>query len=159
MWNDGYATTTSFASVFGFEPVLWKSPGGDATPTTLLNALLANQPSGEAPLAQQAVAAVLNATDSDELATGYRFTEAEVVAAVRWVYGLDSDIDQDGDINVNAAADNVYNATLGGELQTVLEYWNTVEDEPGYVDGEGFCIELPSGETPDSLFETLGWQL
>ena len=70
---------------------------------------------------------------------------------MRWVFGLNADIDQNGVININAAQDNVYNSALGGELQSVLSFWNNADSQP---DGT-ICITLPAGEQPPTLFETL----
>lgn len=115
-------------------------------------------------LMAQAVAALLNSADGStgnfELQNAYRFSTDEITSAVQWTFGLDADIDGDGDgdVDVNDAEDNVYNAEFGNALKDVLDYWNNANnmdaDGDGVEDGE-ICIELPSGETPMSLFDTV----
>lgn len=161
IWDDGYAVGDSFEAVFGISIANWPQPpagaSGDIADPTLLQAL--DLGGGDAApgfaLARHATAALLNAADSasasPELDHQYRFTEAEIKAAMKWVYGLDSDIDGDGDTDINANTDNVYNKSLGTELHNVLAFWNEADEEPNGT----ICVTLAAGETPETLFEVL----
>lgn len=161
IWNDGYAISDSFEKIFGISIANWPQPpggpAGDIADPTLLQALQLNG-GDTAPgfaLARQATAALLNAadsaSDSPELIHSYRFSETEIKAAMKWVYGLDSDIDGDGDIDINSNPDNIFNVSLGSELHNVLAFWNEADEQP---DGTIY-VTLPAGETPDTLFEIL----
>ncbi len=163
VWDDGYTTDQSLEAVFGIDS-FWSSPGKGSVPmedATLLQAL-GFSGGGQNQLMAQAVAALLNSADGStgnfELQNAYRFSTDEITSAVQWAFGLDADIDGDGDLDVNDAEDNVYNAEFGNALKDVLDYWNNANnmdaDGDGVEDGE-ICIELPSGETPMSLFDTV----
>jgi hypothetical protein len=151
IWDDGYAPTDSFEDTFGID-VSWTISGVTEDDVTLLEALGLNG-GGQNALARHATAALLNAADTasgdPELSNPYPFTQEEIIAAVQWVYGLNSDIDQDGDVDINTNPDNVYNSALGSELHNVLAFWNEADEQP---DG---MICLPPGEQPLTLFETL----
>lgn len=162
-WDDVYTTSASFEAIFGINVANWAQPpggsDGDIADPTLLEALKFSG-GGQFQLAAQATAALLNATEgvtgNHELANGYRYTASEIIAAVQWVFGLDADIDGDGDVDANGAANNVYNATLGGELATELASWNEADGQTAHNgDLNTICIELPDGETPASLFDVL----
>jgi hypothetical protein len=121
----------------------WSQPGkgGSSYDDVTLGNALALKGGGENALAREAVAALLNASNPEDLiGDGYAFEAGEVIEAVKWVYGYDADLDGDGTDEDNDATDGEYNATLGGQLHTTLEHWNTIHDEEEYVKGEGYCI-------------------
>lgn len=165
IWDDGYSTSQSTEALFDIN-VNWVEPGkgkpvmGDLT---LLQAVNFNG-GGQNQLIAQAVSAMLNAADSasanPELGEdGYRFTSAEIKAAVRWAFGLDADIDGDGVVDVNNLADNVYNASIGNMLAGTFDFWNNAAHHDANFDGvEDGCtkVVVPAGTVLPSLFEVMG---
>jgi len=156
VWNDGYLTGQSFEALFKID-VTWVEPGKGKPvfqDLTLLEAVKFNG-GGQNQLAAQATAALLNADDQGAAVangdSGYRFTEAEIKNAVLWAFGLDADIDGDGDVDSNNLADNVYNATVGNFLATTFDEWNNA----GNAEGGEICIVVPEGESPPSLFDLM----
>lgn len=163
-WDDSYQTTDSFETIFGIN-ITWSEPGKPPVPTyldvTLLDALNLDG-GGTNQLAAQATAALLNASDGStghqELLENYRFSESEIINAVKWAFGLDADIDGNGTVDSNSGADNVYDATFGGALKNVLDYWNNANhadaDGDGVEDGM-ICFDLPHGQDPASLYQAV----
>lgn len=164
IWDDGYSTGASLEATFGINSN-WVEPG-KAKPVfadlTLVQALNFAG-GGQNQLMAQATAALLNAADSasaiPELGEdGYRFSTSEILAAVKWVYGLDADIDGDGDVDANSGADNIYNATLGNSLATILDTWNNASHVDANLDGiEDGCTKVlvPHGLSLPSLYDML----
>ena len=77
---------------------------------------------------------------------------------MKWAFGLDADIDGNGTVDSNSGADNVYDATFGGALKNVLDYWNNANhadaDGDGVEDGM-ICFDLPHGQDPASLYQAV----
>ena len=165
IWDDRYTTTQSTEALFGID-VKWQEPGKGKpvlNDLTLLQAVNFNG-GGQNQFIAQSVAAFLNAADSasstPELGEdGFRFKSMEIYNAVRWAFGLNADIDGDGDIDVNARADNVYNATIGNALASTFDYWNNASHHDANGDGiEDGCTEVsvPHGTAVPSLFSLMG---
>ncbi|MDO9460633.1 MAG: hypothetical protein Q7N95_11030 [Alphaproteobacteria bacterium] len=127
---DGHAPGDSFEALFGLDSngtgseITWNPPGPDGpfTNPTLLEAIDFGG-GDQFSLAREAVAAVLNADSTGDLSHPYRFTAAEIEQAVQLVYGIG-----------NANPDNVYNATMGAQLQDVLEFWNHAQHDEATLD-------------------------
>jgi hypothetical protein len=110
-WDDGYSQGDTYDSIFGVNA--FSAAFGDKT---LLQAITTNG-GGEAALARQAVAALLNSVSAnDGLTADYRFTADEIIAAVKLVY------------------DGGFDAVMARDLQNVLEFWNIVPEKQ--ADGE-----------------------
>jgi hypothetical protein len=149
--SQSVAPTTSYEALFGIDSKWSYVETGtkvkQASDITLAKALALTGGDQNA-LARDAVGAVLNAVnEQDELIDGdasYRFSAEEIITAVQQVYGIG-----------NSNPDNVYNAALGTELQGILNFWNTVHDEEGYVRDEGYCIDATSPQATASLNDLL----
>jgi hypothetical protein len=112
---------TSFTTGMSYDDVF----GVDATGDLTLLQAISNNGGGEAALERQAVAALLNSDSTGEstLTADYRFSTADVIAAVQEVYD-----------------DSGFDATQAADLADLLEFWNTApENNTGvgaHVDGE-----------------------
>jgi hypothetical protein len=166
LWDSGdespYVASASFETTFGITAHgAWYNPGSKGTTTLVgqdvtLGKALALQGGGENALAREAVAALENSSAGDLLEDAqFAFATQDIINAVKWVYGYNVDLDGDNVLELNNATDGVYNATTGGQLQVLLEQWNTVHDNIAYDPEHGFC--LPESEAPGSIASTLGW--
>jgi hypothetical protein len=127
-WNDGYDDDSqTYEGVFGV------NAGFTGAATTLQQAMSGTGGSGEEALAKQAVAAILNSADGEQtnsqlqdLTSPYRFSDDEVILAVKTVYGL---------TDADTGNDNVYTSTMGAHLKGALEFWNLAHHDETTVDG------------------------
>jgi hypothetical protein len=143
-WDDGFGATAAFDFTFGVNGF-----GAALNDKTLLQAITSNG-GGEAALARQAVASLLNSVSgNDGLVADFRYETSEIVDAVQFVYN-------GGSFNINSDQDSDGVADWL-ELKDELEFWNTAHDQAGYEAGEGLCIEVPHGTTPQGLLAKLGW--
>jgi hypothetical protein len=119
-----YHTTDLYDTVFGVDAFTV-----GVNDVTLLQSLSGG--GGESALSKQATGALLNSSSDgeDTLTESYRFTTAEIIAAVQEVYD-----------------DGGFDATQAAQLQNLLEFWN-IAPENNLGDGAHHPGELCDSDT------------